>query len=47
MSIRKLFDGKPLVSGVKAQVWFSKAGVKTPDFYAERVKYIDNDYPEK
>jgi len=36
-----------LVSGVKAPVWFTKPGVKVPDFYAERVKYEDNDYPAK
>lgn len=36
-----------LVSGVKAPVWFSKPGVVPPDFYADRVKFVDNDYPEK
>ena len=36
-----------LVSGVKAPVWFSKPGVVAPDFYKERVNYVDNDYPEK
>ena len=36
-----------LVAGVKAPVWFSKPGVVAPDFYTERVKYVDNDYPEK
>lgn len=34
-----------LVSGVNAPVWFTKPGVKVPDFYLDRVKYIDDDYP--
>jgi D-ribose pyranase len=36
-----------LVAGVKAPVWFSKPGIKVPDFYTERVGYVDEDYPEK
>ena len=36
-----------LVSGVKAQVWFKKPDVIVPDFYLDRVNYIDEDYPEK
>lgn len=36
-----------LVAGVKAPVWFSKPGVKVPDFYTERFNFVDEDYPEK
>lgn len=36
-----------LVSGVNAPVWFSKPGVKVPEFYIERVQYCDEDYPQK
>lgn len=36
-----------LVSGIKAAEWFGKPGVVTPDFYVDRVKYIDNDFPDK
>jgi D-ribose pyranose/furanose isomerase RbsD len=36
-----------LVSGIKAPVWFSKPGVVTPDFYVERVQYMDPDYPDR
>jgi D-ribose pyranase len=41
------FGNIVLVSGVKAPVWFTKPGVVIPDFYTERVKYVDNDYPER
>lgn len=36
-----------LVSGIKASEWFKKPGVKVPDFYKERVNFVDNDYPAK
>lgn len=36
-----------LVSGVKAHVWFAKPDVIVPDFYLDRVNYVDNDFPEK
>jgi D-ribose pyranose/furanose isomerase RbsD len=34
-----------LVSGIKAPVWFAKPDVVTPDFYKERVAYVDKDVP--
>lgn len=36
-----------LVSGVKASAWFSKPDVIVPDFYQERVDFVDDAYPEK
>lgn len=36
-----------LISGVKAPAWFSKPGVKVPDFYTARFSFVDEDYPEK
>ena len=34
-----------LVSGIKAPVWFSKPGVVVPEFYQERVNFVDEDHP--
>ena len=35
------------VAGVKAPAWFGKPGIKMPEFYKDRVNYIDEDYPQK
>lgn len=34
-----------LVSGINAPAWFGKPGITAPEFYAERVKFEDKDYP--